>query len=276
MASTSSNGTVRSRKKRELIKCKRCDYDFDSYRAKCPQCGFWNAPEVFDDKKDQTILLSEASEKPLVRIETGPWDVCFGGGLVVTSVTLLGGAPGAGKSTMALQLADNVCEISKREILYIGMEEAVEEIKYRAIRLGVRNMHRIRVHPMGSNAQLGSILLNRKPAAIIVDSLPGMTLDANDAVEICKRFKDYSVTLEAPTIIIDHVTKDHDFAGLMQLQHAVDTTVSFFPRDEASSIRDMFTIKNRFGPANVSAMFEMTAKGLVAVDEDEEEEEEDE
>lgn len=77
---------------------------------------------------------------------------------------------------------------------------------------------------------------------------------------MCKAFKDYAVLLKAPVIIIDHVTKDEDFAGLMQLQHAVDTTL-ILSLDE-NDTRYLTTIKNRFGPANISVILDMTERGL--------------
>ena len=197
---------------------------------------------------------------PLTRIQSGPWDKCFGGGIVTTSVTIIGGCPAAGKSTMALQLSNRIAEVTNREIIYVGTEESVQEIKSRAIRLQLTCMHLIRIHPMGSSADLGSILTSRKPSAIILDSLPGLTSDPEIAVELCKRFKDYAVELNAPVIIIDHVTKGDDFAGLMQLQHAVDTLLSLFPNE--NGMRELATVKNRFGPANISVKLGMAERGL--------------
>jgi len=174
---------------------------------------------------------------------------------------------------MALQLSDKICQITKKEIIYIGTEETAQQIKARASRLGVINMDRIRIFPMGANSDLGGILLSRKPCAVILDSLPGLTNDPEQAVELCKRFKEYAVELNAPIIIIDHVTKDDDFAGLMQLQHAVDTTITIFP--DKHGTRQMTTIKNRFGPANFSIEMEMTEKGLIEGEEFDEETDED-
>jgi len=191
---------------------------------------------------------------------TGPWDICFGGGIVTTSVTLIGGEPGAGKSTMSLQLSNEIARITNREIIYVGAEESAEEIKHRAMRLELTHMHLIRVHPMGSNADLGAILLNRKPSAVILDSLPGLVSDPEMAVELCGRFKDYAVELNCPIIVIDHVTKDNEFAGFKALEHKVDTTIAFNVDD--GGLRYLTTIKNRFGPAHVSVMMKMTEKGL--------------
>jgi len=293
-----TNSRISSRKKITYQTCKQCGHKFDTSKAMCTSCGFWNTPSG-DDGKDQTILLSEVSETPITKIVTGPWDKCFsdsssGGGIATTSVTLIGGAPGAGKSTLSLQLADKISARMQREILYVGAEESVNEIKNRAMRLKLESMSLMRMHPMGSNAELGDILLNRRPCAIILDSLPGLVSDPEMAVELCKRFKSYAVELDSPVIIIDHITKQDDFAGLMQLQHAVDTTLSLFPTPDYSMcrceikcedgkhfIRELSTIKNRYGPANVMMDLEMSAKGLIVglgayieTDDDEDEDEE--
>lgn len=255
------------KKKKGLRACNVCDFRFPETSAQCPSCGIWNIPKNIADGSDQTVLLSEVSAKPIKRILTGPWDKCFGGprredeGIVTTSVNLIGGVPGAGKSTMALQLADQIAESTNREIVYVGAEESAEEIKYRAMRLQLGNMDKIRVHPMGSSVDLGGILISRKPSAIILDSLPGLISDPEQAVELCKRFKDYTVDLQCPALIIDHVTKEEDFAGLMALQHAVDA-LFILSRDEDTGLRELKTIKNRFGPANVSVYMEMKEKGL--------------
>lgn len=249
-----------TRKKKNTRACAVCDHRFENSLSKCPSCGHWNIPKITTDGTDQTILLSEVSSKPIQRISTGPWDKCFGGGIVTTSVALIGGVPGAGKSTMSLQLADTIAEITNREIIYVGAEESVEEIKDRAMRLNLTQMGKIRMYPMGSNVDLGVILKNRKPSAIFLDSLPGLVSDPEVAVELCKRFKEYAVELKSPVIVIDHVTKDEDFAGLMALQHAVDTLITL-NRDDRG-VRYLTTIKNRFGPANISVVLEMTEKGL--------------
>jgi DNA repair protein RadA/Sms len=210
------------------------------------------------------------------RLITGPWDKCFGGGIATTSVTLLGGVPGAGKSTMSLQLADAIAEATKREVLYVGAEEASRDIKARFQRLQLKNQALIRIFPLGSNADLGSVLMKRRPAAFVLDSLPGLIGDdLQAAVALCNALKGYCVDLDAPAIVIDHVTKDENYAGLMALQHAVDTTM-LFTVDGDDGIRELNVTKNRFGPANVSAFFEMTSRGLIEAILDDDEEDDDE
>lgn len=255
--------------KKEFLTCSRCQVQFPNDRAQCPSCLFWNTGLTTNLSDDDTVLLSDVSSNPVERIATGPWDICWGtnsdnkkSGIANTSVTLLGGAPGAGKSTLSLQLADRICASMKREIIYICAEEDNDAVAARARRLRLSHLDRIRVVPMGSRAELGAVFLRHKPCAIIADSLPGITSDMDAAVEYCVRIKDYCVKLKAPAIIIDHVTKDQELAGLMALQHAVDTTL-LFRKYEDDPVRELITVKNRFGMADVSVSLAMTETGLV-------------
>jgi DNA repair protein RadA/Sms len=263
------------RKQAERSACKVCSYRFDKTKALCPSCKHWRNLSG-DEKAEDTVLLSEVviTEKDKIRIPSGPWDICFGpadgktqDGIVDTSVALIGGMPGAGKSTLSLQLADNTSVLTKREILYIATEEATKEIKSRADRLQLKNQHLIRIFPMGCSADLQAILLGKRPSVIIVDSLPGLSSDPEMAVEICKRFKDYAIELRAPVLIIDHVIKADDFAGLMALQHAVDTLLTLYKSysdvEAKMGVRQLTTIKNRNGRADVVVDLIMTPQGLI-------------
>jgi DNA repair protein RadA/Sms len=269
--------------------CIRCGCKFDDSKRQCPKCLKWQ-PSAAVTLPGLTKLLSETDDQIIKRLATGPWDLCFGpankrdpNGIVVTSVTLIGGLAGAGKSTLSLQLSDRICALTKREVLYIASEEAVVEVRMRADRIGIKNKHLIRGLSTltGSEAlsQLDSILNTHKPCAIIVDSLPGLTgEDHNGAVELCKLLKAYSTKLEAPSLVIDHVTKTDDFAGLYKLQHAVDTTMTLYPNEEdteGGNPRTLQTLKNRFGQAFVSIELEMTEREGLRVFEGTEETEDD-
>lgn len=275
---TSNNSGIR--KKRQLRACKICGHPYDTTKAQCPACKAWDSPNIVVDN-DETVALSEVSSTPLMRIQgTGPWDPVFSyrqypqpdgtisieTGIVAQQVAIVGGAPGAGKSTMALQLCNSIAEITGRDNLYIAAEESKEQVKDRALRLNLKHAietTRIRVYPMGASTDLGQIFQQRKPAAVIVDSLPGITGDPDQAVEYCKAFKDYAVALNCPFIVIDHITKDHDLAGLMALQHEVDTLIMFTLLDEKRGIRSMSSAtKNRFGAAQ-EIFLQMTQTGLV-------------
>ncbi len=264
--------------------CHSCSFSFPVNRSQCPSCLCFNFSTriVTDTENDNTILLSDVDETRLVRVSTGPWDPCWGedrdakgkviaAGAVNTSVTLVGGVPGAGKSTLSLQFAEHILSTTKGEVLYVGEEECKEEIRARAKRLKLKHMNRIRLIPMGVDADLGLIIANRKPKAMIYDSLSTIIPDPEEAVEFCKRLKTYSVQLHAPAILIDHVTKDEEFAGFMTKQHAVDTTLMFTVHED--QVREIKTVKNRNGPSGISVFLNMTEHGLVLRDPSEDDDE---
>jgi DNA repair protein RadA/Sms len=268
--------------------CTRCLSKFSDDKARCPKCGKFFLDKPRENAKSMVKRLSEADDIALERLYSGPWDLCFGpangrekNGVARTSVTLIGGKNGAGKSTLALQICDEVCGggKTKGDVLYICSEEDTDEVKYRAKRLGCKNLYNIcGVSTLTSSealSSLESIISDLKPRATVLDSLPGLTgKDQDAAVELCKLLKVYSVRYKQPSIIIDHITKSDDFAGKEELQHVVDATMTLFPTDENPDIRMLETLKNRFGRAFVSVYLEMTETGLVYVESPKEEEEE--
>lgn len=268
-------------KKKATRPCRRCDHPFDVEKMQCPSCKHMNVELSYNPTDDGTVLLSDASVQDVTRLQTGPWDKCWGHhftpqgkevfGIVNCSVTLLGGAPGAGKSTLALMLADTTAGATQRESLYISAEEHVEQIKARAKRLGLKNLHLIRIASIGQVQNLAPILEHYKPCSIIGDSVPKIAPDMNDAVQFAETIKEWTDTLKAPAFLIDHVTKEEEFAGLQALQHAVDTTLLFTVYED--EVRELRTVKNRNGPSGVKVLFEMTERGLVEhFDEDDEDE----
>jgi len=255
------------------MSCSRCGTIFDDAKAQCPSCRKWHVKataDIYDDGADDgTMTLDNVRSSEVDRIHVGEYDYCFGGGVVKTSVTIIGGTPGAGKSTMLLTLANRFAVETQKETLYIGAEQAVDEIKMLADRLKLSHAKLIRVLPaMSGVSDLPGILQRRKPGAIILDSLQGLVgEDDASSVYMCKLLKQYAVQLLAPAIIICHVTKSNDIAGLMTLQHAVDSLMTLFP-DQDSGLRSLQVLKNRFGPAYINTFFDMTAAGLVYVPED--------
>ncbi len=251
-------------------------------QSQCPSCKEWDWGITAIKKEgevieDGTILLSAVIGDKLKRILTGipSFDDLVGGGIAQSSVILLGGMAGAGKSTIALQLSDNIAGSLNRETLYIAAEESAPQIKDRAYRLALKNPHLVRLFPMGNQADVSMCLQQRKPCAVIVDSLPGFVSGLEEAVDFCKILKSFAVELDAPFIIIDHVNKADDFAGLEKLKHEVDTTITIYPTGEGE-IREMTILKNRFGQANKTIELLMTETGLIEYGSPDGEEDDDE
>lgn len=258
-----------------MANCNRCHHKMPKGKAKCPSCLYWNV--AADDRNVGGVtMLADVKPAATERLVTGPWDYCWGGGIVRTSTTLIGGSPGAGKSTLLLQIADAVAGVEVNPALYIASEEALAEIKDRADRLEIVNQAKIRMVPaLAGGMNIAEILESTAPSMIILDSLQGFAGDdEGTAVEICSIMKRFSTKLKAPTVIISHVTKDLGIAGLMTLQHAVDTLFTFFAEEDGTRVLNV--LKNRNGRAFIDTSYDMTAKGLVpALDQDEEDDSED-
>jgi len=262
----------------EKRQCGRCSFSYPVSKYKCPKCGAWyvaQAELLGVGEDDGTYLLSSIPEDSLVRIPTGPWDAAFSdkGGLVTVSTTLLGGEPGAGKSTLAAQLLDAVISHTKKEGLYVHAEEAATQLRDRVRRLDIKNLELYRAYPATAKTNLGIVIERRRPCCVIIDSIPKFVPDIDASVEFAKRLKDYAMQFEIPMILIDHVNKDGQFAGLMALQHEVDTTMAI---SQVDNIRRVLTVtKNRFGPDRYIPL-EMHESGLkLGKFEDEEDEESD-
>lgn len=243
--------------------CSKCQTEIPKGKLQCPSCKSWvgSAAAIGNDG---TVVLSKVVSAEGKRIKTGPWDYCWGGGVVVTSLTLFGAIPGAGKSTLILQLASAFCDATKRECLYIASEEALAEVKLRADRLTIPGQEYIRMlSALGGADNIEEILESRKPGTVILDSLQGLLgTDDNESNEALKMLKKYASKHEAPVIVISHFTKAGDYAGLLTFQHAVDTLLVMEVEGE-DGVRELITKKNRFGRAFISICFDMTEKGLV-------------
>lgn len=220
---------------------------------------------------DGSILMSKVTSAEYDRVKTGPWDIALGGGLVKGNTILLGGMPGAGKSTLIQQMTVAYLKaMPVGEGMYIASEEALPALKERGDRLHVDVQDRIRlVDAMTGVADIGAILLSRKPIFIMIDSLNGIVGDDMAmSVELCRVLKKYSTVLQAPCIAVSHFNKDLDFAGLMALQHEVDALVTL-DVDEGTGVRILEARKNRTGKTFVPVPFTMTEHGLVLFEEEE-------
>lgn len=243
--------------------CTKCGNPMPPDRLTCVKCGHIQLERTVYKAEEILVPLSKARRIDRKRILTGLCDEVFGGGLVDTSVTLIAGEPGAGKSTLSLQLAGSIVQLMKRPIVYIGAEEAPEDILDRAERLGLPPdvIDQILSFPLGCEADVVSVVRDSGGCAVFLDSLQGLTKDLIEQVELCKNFKRLSMELRAPTLIMCQVTKDLDAAGLKALQHEVDTDLRFTTFDHNQ--RELQPMKNRFGNTDVLLELLMTDKGLV-------------
>ncbi|MBE6211874.1 MAG: DNA repair protein RadA [Rikenellaceae bacterium] len=267
--------------------CRECGYDAPKWLGKCPSCGAWNTfDELVVAKKGSSVAAAVTSlavpkAKPqrvqdiktgeTKRIDIGQSEVnrVLGGGLVPGSIILVGGEPGIGKSTLALQLAlaDNGLRT-----LYVSGEESAEQIKMRAERLGIHNEECV----VYTETLLENIIAQCeaiKPDMVVVDSIQTIYTDLVDASagsvsqirECASTLLKYAKGSGTPVFIIGHITKEGTIAGPKVLEHIVDVVLQF-EGDGNNTYRILRGIKNRFGATFEIGVFEMLEKGLRSVE----------
>ena len=272
-------------KTRSVFVCQNCGAESAKWIGRCPSCGEWNTyhEEIVtqSQSRDQSFITPSERKKPELldtissdeksRLLTGlsELDRILGGGLVGGSLILLGGEPGVGKSTLALQLA---LALKERKVLYVSGEESEEQISLRAKRLKKSNPECYIL----SETDLENILSHSaglKPSVIIIDSIQtihtGMLESSAGSVsqvrECAAQLLKYSKISGIPVFLIGHITKDGTLAGPKVLEHIVDV-VLYFEGDNNYVYRILRPVKNRFGSTSELGIFEMMESGLREVD----------
>ena len=265
-----------------IFVCSNCGNESPKWFGKCPACNEWNtcyeekqctkgSNKSLTKEKVEPTVLKDIKKQDIERSSTGfeELDRVLGGGLVKGSLTLLGGEPGIGKSTLILQICDKIQGEGK--VLYISGEESAEQIKIRADRLGINNENILFLGETDIDLIEDSIL-RINPKLVIVDSI--QTMYSNEITagpgsvsqvrEITSRIMRTCKQELITTIIIGHVTKDGNIAGPRVLEHMVDT-VLYLEGERYFSYRILRGVKNRFGSTNEIGMFEMKDVGMCEV-----------
>jgi DNA repair protein RadA/Sms len=261
--------------------CSSCGADTPKWQGQCPDCGAWNTLATFNpsDRIRPAMraattpprALAEAHGAPARRTPTGlgEFDRVLGGGLVAGSVTLLGGDPGIGKSTLLLQAAAGLA--GNTAVLYATGEESLEQIGLRAERLGLA-ADRAQLIAETSVEAIVDMARTTSATVVVIDSIqtmytetvaasPGAVTQLRETTASLVRFAKAS---GAAVILVGHVTREGTIAGPRVLEHMVDT-VLYFESDSGSRFRIVRAVKNRFGAANEIGMFAMTEQGLKEV-----------
>ena len=266
--------------------CSECGYESPKWYGKCPSCGEWNTMnEEIVDKSSSTVQKTKRVStytRPVSinnidttdeqRYLTGSkeLDRVLGGGIVKGSLVLLGGDPGIGKSTILLQICNNLGKQLK--ILYVSGEESRRQLKLRAERLGVNNEN-IFIMTETDIEVIVEEIKTEKPDLVMVDSIQTMNLTALSSspgsvtqVRECTNLLMHTAKgLDIPIIVVGHVNKEGSIAGPKVLEHIVDT-VLYFEGDKQMSYRILRAVKNRYGSTNEIGVFQMTDKGLSEVE----------
>ncbi len=264
-----------------LYVCRACGSESLKWQGQCPQCREWDAlertsapsrpTEPRPGAAAATLASANAANESLARHTLGltELDRVFGGGLVPGSVTLLGGEPGIGKSTLLLQVAAALS--AGQPVLYASGEESVAQIGLRAQRLKLTGpqLELVADNDLDAILQLAS---GRRVALLLVDSIQTMQLAALEAAagslvqlrECTAALVRHAKASGSAIIIVGHVTKDGGIAGPKLLEHLVDT-VLYFESDAGSRFRLLRATKNRFGPVNELGFFAMSEGGLKEV-----------
>ena len=289
--------------------CSSCGYDSPKWIGKCPACGEWNtfseyrvgkkAPAAVSsefrlDVKSSPISMSkiETADEPRINMQDGELNRVLGGGLVPGSMTLLGGEPGIGKSTLMLQ---TVMRLKDMKVLYVSGEESARQLKLRADRLNTNsqlsnlNSQLSNLQPQTSNlkpptsnllvvceAMIEIVFEHIKavePDLVVIDSIQTMATETVESSpgsvtqirECAAMLLKYAKESNTPVIVIGHINKEGTIAGPKILEHMVDTVLQF-EGDQHYMYRIVRAIKNRFGSTAELGIYEMVQSGLRPVE----------
>lgn len=263
--------------------CQSCGHESPKWLGKCPSCAAWNTfvEEIIHKEKAGSLTSSSRNPKPTLINEIAVTDenrtVLFdkelnrvlGGGLVPGSLTLIGGEPGIGKSTLMLQIA---VKSKGMKVLYVSGEESEKQIRMRGERIGFKDTGCF-ILTETNTQNIFRQVEQIEPDMVIIDSIqtlhtaniessPGSISQIRESTAELMRFAKESGT---PVFLIGHITKDGSIAGPKVLEHMVDTVLQF-EGDRNHVYRLLRSVKNRFGSTNELGIYEMRGSGLIEVD----------
>lgn len=272
---------MRKKTKDTAYFCQNCGHEEAKWHGQCPACHEWNTLieekiQVLSTKNplsvDGVFKVTEVAQEAIERHKIGlaELDLVLGGGLVKGQVTLIGGEPGAGKSTL-LQMSSHLLAKQGAKVLYVSGEESKEQIAVSLRRLNAlsdnfyifshtdidRALHE------ASALSVGFLVLDsvQTLSSSHLDSAPGSVAQIR---EVCAKAINFAKSLNIPTFIVGHVTKDGQIAGPRLLEHMVDT-VLYFEQSRSDQYRLLRAHKNRFGSTNEMGIFEMSSNGLIGI-----------
>ena len=269
-------------KAKTIFFCTDCGTESPKWMGRCPGCGAFNtmqehvekpaasgrakAASIGTGRKAQKISQLDTGDESRFSTGMGELDRVLGGGAVVGSLVLVGGAPGIGKSTLLLQICNCLC--GERSVLYVSGEESERQLKLRAVRLGV-TAERLYVLSETCLSDIVEAVDEIQPDILIVDSIQTLYNESNESSPgSVSQVKDCTMTMMQlsksrgiTVFVVGHINKDGAIAGPKVLEHMVDC-VLYFEGDPNTSYRLLRAAKNRFGSTNEIGVFEMRDTGL--------------
>ncbi|MFD2445263.1 DNA repair protein RadA [Bacillus sp. CGMCC 1.16607] len=277
-------------KQKTKFMCQECGYESAKWMGKCPGCGEWNKMVEEIERsvparrgafthsgnhqamsKATPITSIETVSEPRVKTDLNELNRVLGGGVVRGSLVLIGGDPGIGKSTLLLQVSNQLA-IHQHRVLYISGEESLRQTKLRADRLGVISENLL-VYSETNLESINQTIEEMSPNFVIVDSIqtvfhPNVTSapgSVSQVRECTAELMRIAKTKGIAIFIVGHVTKEGSIAGPRLLEHMVDT-VLYFEGERHHTYRILRAVKNRFGSTNEMGIFEMKEAGLEEVE----------
>ncbi len=261
--------------------CSNCGETYSSWVGRCSNCGEWNTLEEQIDViasskglaglklKTESITSASAAKTKRITTDIEEVDIVLGGGLVPGSVNLVAGQPGIGKSTLLLQLANNVSK--KYKVLYVSGEESAQQIALRAQRLNAKNA-RLELAVSNITNDIATTINSGGYDLVIVDSIQAISVNevgssTGSVSQITNSAHLLTLSAKATNtalIIVGHVTKEGSIAGPKILEHVVDVVLQL-EGDRYGGFKILRGVKNRFGSTNEAGIFEMTEQGLMSV-----------
>jgi len=273
-------------RQKSVHRCQACGHGSPRWSGRCPACGEWNSlveelaeptPPIYE--RPARVLAAGPATTPHALVDISPdgalavptgvgeLDRVLGGGLVAGSVTVLGGEPGVGKSTLVLQMLASAAGNGGTSLL-VAAEESGEQVRRRAGRLdaAVEGCYVLATTDLDAVVNAAGQL---EPSILVVDSIQAISDDAcssqagspSQVRECAGRLARFAKALRIATVLVGHVTKDGGLAGPRTLEHLVDTVLSF-DGDRQHSLRLLSASKHRYGPTGEIGLFEMTESGL--------------
>jgi DNA repair protein RadA/Sms len=271
------------KKRDSTFVCQNCGFESARWLGQCPSCGAWNtfAEERVQPKSKASVKPGKTSKPTRLadveliespRTSTGhpELDRVLGGGIVPGSVILLGGDPGIGKSTLALELSANL--VARSKVLYVSGEESLHQLKLRAQRLDI-NAGELSLLAETEVESIEAVIAEASPEFVVIDSIQTMACSGlvgaagsvGQVRESAARLQRLAKAEGVTVLVIGHVTKFGTLAGPKTLEHIVDT-VLYFEGEKFHEYRILRAVKNRFGSTNEIGLFKMTDKGLSDID----------